>query len=230
MLSNGAEQLLIIFLSALVALFLANHYEERNTKEQITQVLDVAEEQVTDRLSFYHENVMAVLSDKDKDDFEANGSLYAEYMINLSNTAFSYYKLDVDLSAFLLDTSVLVHIEPRTASLISIRETKLKNTEEDYFKRINNNEPTYDTTKTLLLNQMHHLAWLINYIEYEKKYTAGQTKDGAPTALDYLPEKSRQDYQDLITILNLFSDEDFSQYDESVYKHSNTVDFFGSRD
>ena len=82
-LSNGAEQLLIIFLSAIVALYIANSSEEKKMKDQIIKVLDVVQSEMEGKLSSYKKAVSGEyyvnLNNKDMDP-ELYDKLFAEIL------------------------------------------------------------------------------------------------------------------------------------------------------
>ena len=189
--ANGAEQLLIVFLSALVAMYLANDFENRKKDEQIVRILDVAEEELVRQLECYSR-----AADKEARSRETDQRRYFEdtFYDGMDRTF-----RNISLTEVLYSDSVVVRIDPDIAYNIAYLERKYNKAIED-FQHYYETKEDADSAKEYAYLAGYYNGHLISLVESQKAALTGKPvySRGDKNA-KFLPDKAQSLFEKFLS-------------------------------
>ena len=199
--ANGAEQLLIVFLSAIVAIFLANGHENRSRDEQIIKILDVAQGELKTQLSSF----TAAAERGNRNTSSDEQFVSATMLYNAVNDDAS----NINLTDFLFSESAIVRIDPQIAAKIAYFEKYYIKYSDEYLNHMRNHE-TRCGNKNQIYDIVRYNVSMISLIEAEKSYLMGKPiYKGEGNVTAYLSNEDAEQYNKFLNEMKTLPEEVF---------------------
>ena len=211
--SNGLEQLLIVFLSALCALWFTNLSEDQKMNNQIIKVLDFVQEDLNDRLEWYTNYAKEIDADGGEESvYDIKHNAYVNDMVEYFRIGCSLNH-NIKLKDFLFNDSVLIRIDPGIASSISEQEDFLLRHEEIFLNWSRDDSDSIHTPKQQMSRIVNGTITLIAYIECEKNYLQGKSvpKD-IVEQINNIPANSLEKKQLFYKYFYMFKEDEIIRY------------------
>ena len=206
------EELLIIFVSALVALSMTNYLENSNRKDQIIKVLDVAEEEWQGVLTQVSGGSVHAVSSMTQEGLgEEEKQEKAEYLLKMFAMGCERH-VYLDLGDYLFKDSVIDLVDPKIAASIASFEDAVNRSMDAFIAYCEHrDDPEYRIdARDSMIHIGGLLRSLIHYIECEKACLRGQYSAADETQEKYrIPEETEKQYNEFIEYMKKISGYNF---------------------